>query len=158
MNTKNVIEIAIECGAVIDVLCMGRHDNVVFTSGEIQRFVQRIEQPYVDTIEDLHDEIGRLREALQVATDTLKSLDCTMTLASVQQIADPTWRLVSGYMVTETGIGTYAIDHDAGYYMIIFNDDKYRALYDTEAEAIAAANADYRKRVLSCFVYGGIDD
>lgn len=61
MNTKNVIEIAIECGAVIDVLCMGRHDNVVFTSGEIQRFVQRIEQPYVDTIEDLHDEIGRLR-------------------------------------------------------------------------------------------------
>ena len=61
IDQEKLIEIARECGAVIDVLCMGRHDNVVFTSGEIQRFVQRIEQPYVDTIEDLHDEIGRLR-------------------------------------------------------------------------------------------------
>lgn len=69
IDQEKLIEIARECGAVIDVLCMGRHDNVVFTSGEIQRFVQRIEQPYVDTIEDLHDEIGRLREALQQYTD-----------------------------------------------------------------------------------------
>jgi len=77
-------------------------------------------------------------------------------IALAQQIVEPTWRLVSGYMVTETGIGTYAIDHDAGYYMIIFNDDKYRALYDTEAEAIEAANADYQRRVLSCLVNGGV--
>ena len=81
---------------------------------------------------------------------------CRELIALAQQVQEPTWRIVSGYMVTETGIGTYAIDHDGGYYMIIFNDDKYRALYATEAEAIAAANEDYQRRVLSCLVWGGV--
>lgn len=83
---------------------------------------------------------------------------CREIIALSQEIVEPAWRLLSGYMVTETGIGTYAIDHDAGYYMIIFNDDKYRALYDTAAEAIEAANEDYRSRVLSCLVHGGTSD
>lgn len=42
MDSNELIQIARECGAVIDVLCMGRHDNVVFTSGELQQFAQRI--------------------------------------------------------------------------------------------------------------------
>ena len=77
-------------------------------------------------------------------------------VALAQQVKEPVWRLVSGYMIAETEIGQYTIDHDAGYYTIIYHDIEYRVLYDTETEAIEAANADYRKRVLSCLVWGAV--
>lgn len=75
---------------------------------------------------------------------------------AAQEVNEPVWRLVSGYMVADTDIGQYTIDYDAGYYTIIFHDIKYRVLYDTGAEAIEAANADYKRRVLSCLVNGGV--
>ena len=45
--------VAKECGAAVDVLCMGRHDNVVFTTHQLQQFVQRIEQPLQQRIAEL---------------------------------------------------------------------------------------------------------
>ena len=43
MNYKELQQIAKEVGAVIDVLMLGRHDNTVFTTWELERFAAIIE-------------------------------------------------------------------------------------------------------------------
>lgn len=53
MNYKELQQIAKEVGAVIDVLMLGRHDNTVFTTGELECFAA----------EQLNNK--RLREALE---------------------------------------------------------------------------------------------
>ena len=44
MNYKELQQIAKEVGAVVDVLMLGRHDNTVFTTGELERFATIIEK------------------------------------------------------------------------------------------------------------------
>lgn len=64
VDHEKLIEIARNCGAFTDALYAGRHSNIVFTPIELEQFARQIEQPHIDTIEDLHDEIGRLRAVL----------------------------------------------------------------------------------------------
>ena len=42
MNYKELQQIAKEVGAVIDVHMLGRHDNTVFTTGELERFAEAL--------------------------------------------------------------------------------------------------------------------
>ena len=48
MNYKELQQIAKEVGAVIDVLMLGRHDNTVFTTGELERFAAIIEKRTIE--------------------------------------------------------------------------------------------------------------
>ena len=48
MNYKELQQIAKEVGAVIDVLMLGRHDNTVFTTGELERFAAAIEKRTIE--------------------------------------------------------------------------------------------------------------
>ena len=48
MNYKELQQIAKEVGAVIDVLMLGRHDNTVFTTGELERFAAIIENRTIE--------------------------------------------------------------------------------------------------------------
>lgn len=43
MTNDEILQAAKEVGAVIDVLMLGRHDNTVFTTGELERFAAAIE-------------------------------------------------------------------------------------------------------------------
>ena len=42
MNYKELQQIAKEVGAVVDVPMLGRHDNTVFTTGELERFAEAL--------------------------------------------------------------------------------------------------------------------
>lgn len=53
MNYKELQQIAKEVGAVIDVLMLGRHDNTVFTTGELERFAAIIEKRTIERCESL---------------------------------------------------------------------------------------------------------
>ena len=53
MNYKELQQIAKEVGAVIDVLMLGRHDNTVFTTGELERFAAIIEKRTVERCESV---------------------------------------------------------------------------------------------------------
>ena len=44
MKHDEILQAAREVGAVIDVLMLGRHDNTVFTTGELERFAADIEK------------------------------------------------------------------------------------------------------------------
>ena len=48
MNYKELQQIAKEVGAVVDVLMLGRHDNTVFTTGELERFAAIIEKRTIE--------------------------------------------------------------------------------------------------------------
>ena len=48
MNYKELQQIAKEVGAVIDVLMLGRHDNTVFTTGELERFAAIVEKRTIE--------------------------------------------------------------------------------------------------------------
>lgn len=53
MNYKELQQIAKEVGAVIDVLMLGRHDNTVFTTGELERFAAIIEKRTIERCESV---------------------------------------------------------------------------------------------------------
>ena len=53
MNYKELQQMAKEVGAVIDVLMLGRHDNTVFTPGELERFASIIEKRTIERCESL---------------------------------------------------------------------------------------------------------
>ena len=44
MTNDEILQAAKDAGAVIDVLMLGRHDNTVFTTGELERFAAIIEK------------------------------------------------------------------------------------------------------------------
>ena len=48
MNHDEILQAAKEAGAVIDVLMLGRHDNTVFTTGELERFAAIIEKRTIE--------------------------------------------------------------------------------------------------------------
>ena len=48
MNYKELQQIAKEVGAVVDVHMLGRHDNTVFTTGELERFAAIIEKRTIE--------------------------------------------------------------------------------------------------------------
>ena len=48
MNYKELQQIAKKVGAVVDVPMLGRHDNTVFTTGELERFVAIIEKRTIE--------------------------------------------------------------------------------------------------------------
>ena len=48
MTHDEILEAAKEVGAVIDVLMLGRHDNTVFTTGELERFATIIEKRTIE--------------------------------------------------------------------------------------------------------------
>ena len=48
MTNDEILQAAKDVGAVIDVLMLGRHDNTVFTTGELERFAAIIEKRTVE--------------------------------------------------------------------------------------------------------------
>ena len=48
MTNDEILQVAKEVGAVIDVLMLGRHDNTVFTTGELERFAAIIEKRTIE--------------------------------------------------------------------------------------------------------------
>ena len=56
MNYKELQQIAKEVGATIDVLMLGRHDNTVFTTGELERFAAIIEKRTIERCAVVCDE------------------------------------------------------------------------------------------------------
>ena len=48
MKHDEILQAAKDAGAVIDVLMLGRHDNTVFTTGELQRFAAIIEKRTIE--------------------------------------------------------------------------------------------------------------
>ena len=48
MSHDEILQAAKEVGAVIDVLMLGRHDNTVFTTGELERFAAIIEKRTIE--------------------------------------------------------------------------------------------------------------
>ena len=48
MTNDEILQAAKDAGAVIDVLMLGRHDNTVFTTGELERFVEIIEKRTIE--------------------------------------------------------------------------------------------------------------
>ena len=56
MNYKELQQMAKEVGAVIDVLMLGRHDNTVFTTGELERFAAIIEKRTIERCAAVCDE------------------------------------------------------------------------------------------------------
>lgn len=75
-----------------------------------------------------------------------------------QQVKSLEWVEVSDALkVVKTVFGEYGVFISGSVTSAKFaGDDYYSRLFSIEAEAIAAANADYRKRVLSCLVNGGV--
>ena len=53
MNYKELQQAAKEVGAVIDVLMLGRHDNTVFTTGELECFAAAIEKRTIERCESV---------------------------------------------------------------------------------------------------------
>lgn len=83
-----------------------------------------------------------------------------------QQVKPLEFKRMHGAVFAHTEIGDYEIFHTSddvdgrpdgdGYYYELANSGALET-YPTEAEAIAAANADYQRRVLSCLVWGGVE-
>ena len=48
MTNDEILQAAKDVGAVIDVLMLGRHDNTVFTTGELERFAAIIEKRTIE--------------------------------------------------------------------------------------------------------------
>ena len=48
MTNDEILQAAKEVGAAIDVLMLGRHDNTVFTTGELERFADIIEKRTIE--------------------------------------------------------------------------------------------------------------
>ena len=53
MTNDEILQAAKEVGAVIDVLMLGRHDNTVFTTGELERFAAIIEKRTIERCAEL---------------------------------------------------------------------------------------------------------
>ena len=85
-------------------------------------------------------------------------------IALAQQVKPLEFKCLHSAVFAHTAIGDYEILHTVddidgrpeaeGYYYELANSGALEA-YETEAEAIAAANEDYRRRVLGCLVNGG---
>lgn len=67
MNYKELQQIAKEVGAVIDVLMLGRHDNTVFTTGELERFTAIIEKRTIERCAVPEHAINSIKEACEEA-------------------------------------------------------------------------------------------
>jgi len=72
MNYKELQQIAKEVGAVIDVLILGRHDNTVFTTGELERFAAIIEQRVAEACAKWIDGYAGIHQK-EMLSDTAKS-------------------------------------------------------------------------------------
>ena len=57
MTNDEILQAAKEVGAVIDVLMLGRHDNTVFTTGELERFAAIIEKRTIERCAVVCDDI-----------------------------------------------------------------------------------------------------
>ena len=81
MNYKELQQIAKEVGAVIDVLMLGRHDNTVFTTGELERFAAIVEKR---TIERCAVVCEMLRD-LQIYADKQEAQnDCAAAIRAME--------------------------------------------------------------------------
>lgn len=80
-------------------------------------------------------------------------------IALAQQVKPLVWtdlKHITGKKA-ETCFGNYYVNKiDALPYRTVYIGEGEFDYADTEAEAISAANEDYRKRVLSCLVNGGV--
>lgn len=77
---------------------------------------------------------------------------------AAQQVKSLEWVEVSDALkVVKTVFGEYGVFISGSVTSAKFaGDDYYSRLFSIEAEAIAAANADYQRRVLSCLVWGWV--
>ena len=57
MKHDEILQAAKEVGAVIDVLMLGRHDNTVFTTGELERFAAIIEKRTIERCAEYVNEV-----------------------------------------------------------------------------------------------------
>ena len=86
-------------------------------------------------------------------------------IALAQEVKPLDFKRLHGAVFAHTEIGDYEIFHTSddvdgkpdgdGYYYELANSGGLET-YTTEAEAIEAANADFRMRVLGCLVNGGV--
>ena len=81
MNYKELQQIAKEVGAVIDVLMLGRHDNTVFTTGELERFAAIIEKR---TIERCALVCEMLRDLQMCADKQEAQNDCAAAIRAME--------------------------------------------------------------------------
>ena len=68
MNHDEILQAAKEVGAVIDVLMLGRHDNTVFTTGELKRFAAIIEKRTIERCAAICDSVNNYDNPM-TATD-----------------------------------------------------------------------------------------
>ena len=81
MTNDEILQAAKEVGAVIDVLMLGRHDNTVFTTGELERFAAIIEKR---TIERCASVCEMLRD-LQIYADKQEAQnDCAAAIRAME--------------------------------------------------------------------------
>jgi hypothetical protein len=78
MNDR-IKELAEQVGAVQNVLAMGRHDGVLFTETELERFVELIVQECINKIET-HE--------IPVGGSAAGEIACEMTYSALKQIRD----------------------------------------------------------------------
>ena len=57
LTNEEILQAAKEVGAVIDVLMLGRHDNTVFTTGELERFAAIIEKRTIERCAEYVNEV-----------------------------------------------------------------------------------------------------
>lgn len=85
MKTEKLIEIARQCGGRYAYTNWGYHP---FTLTELQQLAQRIEQPHIDTFEQLHDQLYKqsiafalLKEENEKLQQRIAELEKTLQLS-----------------------------------------------------------------------------
>ena len=68
MTNDEILQAAKEVGAVIDVLMLGRHDNTVFTTGELERFAAIIEKRTIERCAEVCDGFANSHNDQQMIT------------------------------------------------------------------------------------------
>lgn len=96
-----------------------------------------------------------LDQPLCIYTDNLIR-DARTLIALAQQIKPLEFEKAGYWVKADCSFGRYVVSDEAGIWQIFLNGNVFECEYINKAEAIAAANEDYRKRVLSCLVHGGV--
>ena len=100
----------------------------------------------------------------ELAADTLLSEGHFSTFAYAlielaQEVGELEFYRLGSRLVCKTPIGKYSIlklQYRHGYWAAFDEFNVTDEVFDTEEEAIAAANASYKRRVLQCLVHGGV--
>lgn len=78
-------------------------------------------------------------------------------IALAQQVKPLEFKQHGHRIYATTNFGDYFVEETMEGHAYEFESDESELVYDTEEEAIEAANEDYQRRVLSCLVNGGME-